>query len=54
MDTKHIHCMLEDMAEYGKKVIEAGAGSGNVNLEEAKTVVEIDRKSTRLNSSHRP
>ena len=44
MDTKHIHCMLEDMAEYGKKVIEAGAGSGNVNLEEAKTVVEMVEK----------
>lgn len=41
MDTKHIHCMLEKMAEYGKCVIEKGAGAGNVNLEDAKKVVEM-------------
>lgn len=41
MDTKHIHCMLEKMAEYGKCMIEEGAGSGNVNLEEAKKIVEM-------------
>lgn len=41
MDTKHIHCMLEKMAEYGKCMIEEGAGSGNVNLEDAKKVVEM-------------
>lgn len=41
MDTKHIHCMLEKMAEYGKCMIEEGAGAGNVNLEDAKKVVEM-------------
>ena len=41
MDTKHIHCMLEKMAEYGKCMIEEGAGSGNVNLEDAKKIVEM-------------
>lgn len=41
MDTKHIHCMLEKMAEYGKCMIEEGAGSGNVNLEGAKKIVEM-------------
>lgn len=41
MDTKRIHCMLEKMAEYGKCMIEEGAGSGNVNLEDAKKVVEM-------------
>lgn len=41
MDTKHIHCMLEKMAEYGKRMVEEGAGSGNVNLEDAKKIVEM-------------
>lgn len=41
MDTKHIHCMLEKMAEYGKCMIEEGTGSGNVNLEDAKKIVEM-------------
>lgn len=41
MDTKHIHCMLEKMAEYGKCMVEEGAGAGNVNLEDAKKVVEM-------------
>lgn len=41
MDTKHIHCMLEKMAEYGKCMIEEGTGSGKVNLEDAKKVVEM-------------
>ena len=41
MDTKHIHCMLEKMAEYGKCMVEEGAGSGNVNLEDAKKIVEM-------------
>lgn len=41
MDTKHIHCMLEKMAEYGKCMIEEGAGSGSVNLEDAKKIVEM-------------
>lgn len=41
MDTKHIHCMLEKMAEYGKCMVKEGAGSGNVNLEDAKKIVEM-------------
>ena len=41
MDTKHIHCMLEKMAEYGKCMIEEGAGSGNVNLEDASKIVDM-------------
>lgn len=41
MDTKHIHCMLEKMAEYGKCMVEEGAGAGNVNLEDAKKVIEM-------------
>lgn len=41
MDTKHIHCMLEKMAEYGKCMIEEGVGAGSVNLEDAKKVVEM-------------
>ena len=41
MDTKHIHCMLEDMAEYGKCMIESATGSGSVNLEDAKKIVEM-------------
>ncbi len=41
MDTKHIHCMLEKMAEYGKCMIEEGAGLGDVSLEDAKKVVEM-------------
>lgn len=41
MDTKHIHCMLEKMAEYGKCMIEEGAGSGSVNLDDAKKIVEM-------------
>lgn len=41
MDTKHIHCMLEDMAEYGKCMIEKGAGSENVNLDCAGKVVDM-------------
>lgn len=41
MDTKHIHCMLEKMAEYGKCMIEEGAGSGNVNLDDAGKIVDM-------------
>lgn len=33
--------MLEKMAEYGKCMVEEGAGSGNVNLEDAKKIVEM-------------
>lgn len=41
MDTKHIHCMLEDMAEYGKCMIESATGSGNVNLHDAMQIVDM-------------
>lgn len=41
MDTKHIHCMLEDMAEYGKCMIESAVGDGNVNLDEAGKIIDI-------------
>lgn len=41
MDTKHIHCMLEDMAEYGKEMISCATGSGNVNLDDAGKIIDI-------------
>lgn len=41
MDTKHIHCMLEKISEYGKEMIEAGAGAGNVNLDDAGKIVDM-------------
>lgn len=41
MDTKHIHCMLEKMSEYGKCMIEEGAGNGNVNLDDAGKIVDM-------------
>ena len=41
MDTKHIHCMLEDMATYGKEMISCAVGSGDVNLDFAGKVVDI-------------
>lgn len=41
MDTKHIHCMLEDMAEYGKCMIESATGDGNVNLCDAMQIVDM-------------
>lgn len=41
MDVKHIHCMLEDMAEYGKEMISCAVGSGNVNLDDAGKIIDI-------------
>lgn len=41
MDTKHIHCMLEDMAEYGKCMIEAGTGAGDINIVMAGQIVDM-------------
>lgn len=41
MHIKHIHCMIEDLAEYGKCMIEAGTGNGNVNLCEAGQIVDM-------------
>lgn len=41
MDTKHIHCMLEKIAEYGKCMMEEAVGTGNVNLCDAGQVVDM-------------
>ena len=41
MDTKHIHCMLEKIAEYSKCMIEEAVGAGNVNLEDASKIVDM-------------
>lgn len=41
MDTKHIHCMLEKIAEYGKQMMEEAVGAGNVNLEMAGKIVDM-------------
>lgn len=41
MHIKHIHCMIEDLAEYGKCMIEAGTGEGKVNLCDAGQIVDM-------------
>lgn len=41
MDTKHIHCMLEKIAEYGKCMMEEAVGAGNVNLCDAGQIVDM-------------
>lgn len=41
MDTKHIHCMLEKIAEYGKQMMEEAVGAGNVNLDDAGKIIDI-------------
>lgn len=41
VDIKHIHCMLEDMAEYGKEMISCAVGSGSVNLDDAGKIIDI-------------
>lgn len=41
MDTKHIHCMLEKISEYGKCMMEEAVGSGNVNLDDAGKIVDM-------------
>lgn len=41
MDTKHIHCMLEKISEYGKCMMEEAVGAGNVNLEMAGKIVDM-------------
>lgn len=41
MDTKHIHCMLEKIAEYGKQMMEEAVGAGNVNLDDAGKVIDM-------------
>jgi len=39
-----MHEMIEKLAEYGKRMVDEGTGSGNVNLEETKCVVEMVEK----------
>lgn len=41
MDTKHIHCMLEDMSAYGKEMISCMVGDGNVNLQDLGEIIDI-------------
>ena len=41
MHIEHMHCMIEDLAEYGKCMVEAGAGQGNVNLCDAGEIVDM-------------
>lgn len=41
MDTKHIHCMLEKISEYGKCMMEEATGNGNVNLDDAGKIVDM-------------
>lgn len=41
MDTKHIHCMLEKISEYGKEMIEAGVGAGKVDIMMAGQIVDM-------------
>lgn len=41
MDTKHIHCMLEKISEYGKCMMEEMVGNGNVNLQDAGEIVDM-------------
>lgn len=41
MDTKHIHCMLEDMSKYGKEMISCMVGDGNVNLQDLGEIIDI-------------
>ena len=41
MHIKHMHEMIEDLAEYGKCMIEAGTGNGNVNLCETGQIVDM-------------
>lgn len=41
MDTKHIHCMLEDVAKYGKEIVSCMVGDGNVNLQDLGEIIDI-------------
>lgn len=41
MDTKHIHCMLEDMSKYGKEMVSCMVGDGNVNLQDLGEIIDI-------------
>lgn len=41
MDTKHIHCMLEDVTKYGKEMVSCMVGDGNVNLQDLGEIIDI-------------
>lgn len=41
MDTKHIHCMLEDISAYGKNMVSSMVGDGNVNLQDLGEIIDI-------------
>lgn len=44
MHIKHMHEMIEKLAEYGKCMVDEGTGSGKVNLEDTKCVIEMVEK----------
>ncbi len=44
MHIKHMHEMIEKLAEYGKQMVYEGTGSGEVNLEATKCVIEMVEK----------
>ena len=41
MHIKHMHEMVECLAEYGKDMVKAGTGDGNVSLDEAGKIIDI-------------
>lgn len=41
MHIKHMHEMIENLAEYGKCMVEAGVGCGNVNVCELGQIVDM-------------
>lgn len=41
MHIKHMHEMIENLSEYGKCMVEAGVGCGNVNLCELGQIVDM-------------
>lgn len=41
MHIKHMHEMIEKLAEYGKCMVEAGVGNGEVNICDAEKIIEM-------------
>lgn len=41
MHIKHIHETIECLSEYGKDMVKAGVGDGNVNIEDAGKVIDM-------------
>lgn len=41
MHIKHIHETIECLSEYGKDMVKAGVGNGNVNIENAGKVIDM-------------